>query len=105
MATLSTQARDRLDAIRGYIAGQGSPINAIRFTEALLAEAYARAGVIGAFAVFYTSPATGYAFRQLPYRNHLIVYCVVAERVIAVDFYHGARSQAAMEEDLLNFRP
>ena len=55
--------------------------------------------------VFYVSAITGYGYRSIAHRGHRIVYTIIGERVIIVDFFHHARSTASMRRSLDDFCP
>ncbi len=105
MVTLSARARNRLNAIRRYIARAGYPETGLRFSKTLARYALKLGPVAESIRVFYVSPRTDYEYRSIPYRKYRIIYTIQGERVIIVDFFHGARSQRSLERSLESFRP
>ena len=71
----------------------------------MLVKARSLGPVAESIRVFYVSPRTDYEYRSIPYRKYRIIYTVQGERVIIVDFFHGARSQRSLERSLENFQP
>lgn len=54
---------------------------------------------------FYRSRITGYEYRYWPYRGYRIVYAVVGQDCIVVDFFHGARSVSSLKRSLRRYVP
>ena len=105
MVELSLRAADRLADIEDYIANEGYPDTAERFVTALQVKAFSPGPVAPSIAVFYVSSVTGYAYQSFAHRGYRIVYTIIDERVIIVDFFHHARSTASMHRSLDGFRP
>ena len=97
MVTLSARARGSLNEVRRYIAKAGYPQTGLRFTKMLARYALDLGPVAESIHVSYVSSQTGHAYRSVPHREYRIVYTVQGERVIIVDFFHGARSQRSLE--------
>ena len=103
---VSARASERLEDIATYITVEtGFPRRAAKFVAALLRKARALGVVAPSIGVFYTSSVTSSEFRAFAHRGYRIIYAIIDERVIIVDFFHHARSTASMHRSLDGFRP
>ncbi len=101
---ISDRADASLDDIAAYIELKtGFPRRAARFVAKLADKARSLGPVAPTLRVFYVSPLTDYRYRQITHRGYRIVYTIQAERVIVVDFFHGARTLGSLKRSLRGF--
>ncbi len=107
MPTVSFDSRAELslEAIQQFITKAGSLLTAKRVADSLAQKAMALDSVGSALIIFYTSPATDYEYRSLSHKSHRIVFTVLPQRIVVVDFFSGRRDLASLKESLQNFLP
>lgn len=101
------RADRRLEEIYEYIAeASGYPRRSASFVADLSRRSLELPLFAGVLSGFYTDPATGAIFVRIPYKRYFIVYTQpTSNRIIVVDFWHQARSLAALKRSLHDFDP